>query len=108
VGPAPLTYTGWLSATARHDPDRVAVIDPTVTVTYGELMASAGAVAAGLTDAVTAGPGARVTGEDLRGAVRDRLAGYKVPKRIHVVDSLPLTPSNKLDRAALRARYETS
>ena len=59
MGPAPLTYMGWLSATARHDPDRIAVIDPTVTVTYGELVASARAVAAGLADAGMA-PGAPV------------------------------------------------
>jgi acyl-CoA synthetase (AMP-forming)/AMP-acid ligase II len=42
---------GWLSATARHDPDRVALIDSTVTVTYGELVDAARAVAAGLADA---------------------------------------------------------
>lgn len=51
MAPAPLTYMGWLSATARHDPDRVALIDSTVTLTYGELVEAARAVAAGLTGA---------------------------------------------------------
>jgi len=51
VAPIPLTFMGWLSATALHDRDRVALIDSTVTVTYSELVESARAVAAGLTDA---------------------------------------------------------
>lgn len=51
MAPSPLTFMGWLSATARHDPGRVALIDSTVTVTYGELVESARAVAAGLADA---------------------------------------------------------
>jgi fatty-acyl-CoA synthase len=55
---------------------------------------------------VTVEPGAFVAGEDLRGALRDSLASYKIPKRIHVVESLPLTPNNKFDRRALRARFE--
>jgi len=58
--------------------------------------------------AVMVEPDAALTGDDLRGAVRDRLAGYKVPKRIHIADSLPLTPNNKFDRRALRIRYEAS
>ncbi len=36
--------------------------------------------------------------------LRERLAGYKIP-RIVGVDSIPLLPNGKPDRAALRARY---
>jgi acyl-CoA synthetase (AMP-forming)/AMP-acid ligase II len=33
---------------------------------------------------------------------RERLAGYKIPKRLEVVTSLPLLPIGKVDKAALR------
>jgi long-chain acyl-CoA synthetase len=33
---------------------------------------------------------------------RERLGGYKYPREVHVVDSLPLTPIGKVDRKALR------
>ena len=35
-------------------------------------------------------------------ALRDRLARYKLPRRIHVVDALPRTASGKIDKPALR------
>ncbi|MEM1114184.1 MAG: AMP-binding protein [Pseudomonadota bacterium] len=34
---------------------------------------------------------------------RDNLAAYKVPKRIHFIDQIPLTPVGKLDKKALRS-----
>ena len=54
---------------------------------------------------VTAGPGTELDVERIRRDVRSSLAGYKVPKRIHVVDQIPLTPNNKPNRRALTARY---
>ncbi len=39
----------------------------------------------------------------LRGFCRARLAGYKVPKQVHVVTALPRTASGKLQRARLPA-----
>src|SRR4051812_28179310 len=33
---------------------------------------------------------------------KERLGGYKYPREIHVVDTLPLTPVGKVDRKALR------
>jgi long-chain acyl-CoA synthetase len=33
---------------------------------------------------------------------RERIGGYKYPREVHVVESLPLTPVGKLDRKALR------
>jgi acyl-CoA synthetase (AMP-forming)/AMP-acid ligase II len=38
----------------------------------------------------------------LQDAVRSALAGYKVPRSVHVVDSLPLSPVGKVLRRALR------
>ncbi|MBO6939329.1 MAG: acyl--CoA ligase [Deltaproteobacteria bacterium] len=37
---------------------------------------------------------------------RARLTSYKVPQRIHLVDTIPRTPSGKPDRTAARARVE--
>lgn len=38
----------------------------------------------------------------LRAWVADRLADYKAPDELHVVDALPVTPMGKVDKAALR------
>ncbi|MEU4667716.1 hypothetical protein AB0F91_07055 [Amycolatopsis sp. NPDC023774] len=47
-------------------------------------------------------PGATVTEEDLRTHVRGLLAGYKVPKSVHVVDAIPKSAVGKILRRALR------
>jgi acyl-CoA synthetase (AMP-forming)/AMP-acid ligase II len=39
--------------------------------------------------------------EDLRGFAEGRLARYKLPEAIRVVDEIPLTPMQKVDRRAL-------
>jgi acyl-CoA synthetase (AMP-forming)/AMP-acid ligase II len=39
--------------------------------------------------------------DDLRSFAADRLAGYKLPEAIRVVDTLPITSMEKLDRRAL-------
>ena len=39
----------------------------------------------------------------LRTFAGERLANYKVPKRIHVMDELPLLPIGKVDKKALQA-----
>jgi 3-oxocholest-4-en-26-oate---CoA ligase len=43
-----------------------------------------------------------VTEADLRDVVRARLAGYKVPRAIVLLPSLPRTPTGKLELAAIR------
>jgi long-chain acyl-CoA synthetase len=48
-------------------------------------------------------PGA-VTPDELVEWARDWIGGYKYPREVHVVDSIPLTAVGKLDRKALRAR----
>jgi non-ribosomal peptide synthetase component E (peptide arylation enzyme) len=35
------------------------------------------------------------------------LADYKKPRRVHVVEALPLTPVGKVSRASLRERART-
>jgi acyl-CoA synthetase (AMP-forming)/AMP-acid ligase II len=47
-------------------------------------------------------PGATVTGAELTAHVRDRLAGYKVPKRVEFVAAIPKSGVGKVLRRALR------
>jgi long-chain acyl-CoA synthetase len=49
-------------------------------------------------------PGQKVTPEELVAFGKERIGGYKYPREVHVVGSLPLTPVGKVDRKALRAR----
>jgi acyl-CoA synthetase (AMP-forming)/AMP-acid ligase II len=46
--------------------------------------------------------GTRPTLDDLRSFASSRLASYKLPEAIRIVDALPITSMEKLDRAALR------
>jgi acyl-CoA synthetase (AMP-forming)/AMP-acid ligase II len=47
-------------------------------------------------------PGASATEDELRVWVRERLAGYKVPKRVGIVESIPKSAVGKILRRALR------
>jgi fatty-acyl-CoA synthase len=49
-----------------------------------------------------------VGGEELVAFCRGRLAGFKTPKRVEVVDALPKNPSGKILKRELRARYSES
>lgn len=49
--------------------------------------------------------GAPVTLEDLRAFCADRLAHYKVPSRLQVLESFPMTVSGKVRKVELRERY---
>lgn len=51
---------------------------------------------------IVAAPGATVVVDELRQHCRDSLAGYKIPKTMRLLDSIPLTPNNKPDRKAVR------
>jgi long-chain acyl-CoA synthetase len=49
--------------------------------------------------------GASATPEDLVAHCRERIASYKKPKRVEVVDALPRTEAGGIDHAALDATY---
>jgi malonyl-CoA/methylmalonyl-CoA synthetase len=46
--------------------------------------------------------------ESIRTAARTRLAGFKVPKRVHLVDELPRNAMGKVEKASLRNRFGPS
>jgi long-chain acyl-CoA synthetase len=48
--------------------------------------------------------GATPDPETLISWARERIGGYKYPREVHLVDSIPLTPVGKIDRKALRTR----
>jgi long-chain acyl-CoA synthetase len=48
-----------------------------------------------------------VTADEVVAFAKGRIGGYKYPREVHVVDSLPLTPIGKIDRKALRAKLVT-
>jgi len=52
---------------------------------------------------VVAASGAAVDADDLRAWCRSRLADYKAPDHVQVVDDLPLTSMLKVDKRALAA-----
>lgn len=47
-------------------------------------------------------PGSSATVDELRDTVRARLASYKVPKAVHIVDAIPKSPVGKVLRRELR------
>ena len=51
---------------------------------------------------VTVAPGAYVTSEELRSHCRERLAAYKVPREVLLVDELPKTATGKILRREVR------
>lgn len=50
-------------------------------------------------------PGASVDAERLKALVKDRKGAQHAPKRVEVVDALPLTALGKIDKKALRAPH---
>lgn len=55
---------------------------------------------------VVARQGVEVTEDELVAHCRAHLAGFKTPKQVFFVDSLPKNPSGKLLKRVLRARFE--
>jgi malonyl-CoA/methylmalonyl-CoA synthetase len=55
--------------------------------------------------AVAPRPGATLAEADLIKACRKRLAGYKTPKRVFLLEALPRNAMGKTDRKALRAQF---
>jgi fatty-acyl-CoA synthase len=58
-----------------------------------------------VTAVVVARPGHSLTEEGLIAASKERLAHFKVPKRVILTDALPKNPSGKLLKRELRERY---
>ena len=56
--------------------------------------------------AVTLMPGAEAEGEELVGYARERVAAYKFPRRVVIVEALPLGPSGKVLKRELVAVFE--
>jgi long-chain acyl-CoA synthetase len=46
--------------------------------------------------------GQDITGEELVDWARSRIGGYKYPREVRIVESIPLTPVGKIDRKVLR------
>jgi fatty-acyl-CoA synthase len=57
-----------------------------------------------ITAVVVRKPGASVTSDQIVSHVKDRLAGFKVPKAVYFVDELPRNQSGKLLKRELRQR----
>ena len=51
-------------------------------------------------------PGATLDGDTIVNAVKTRLAGFKVPKRVFVVDELPRNAMGKVQKKALRDQHQ--
>ena len=49
--------------------------------------------------------GATVDPDEVRARARGRLASFKLPKQVHVVDALPRNAMGKVEKAALRRTY---
>ncbi|MEO7133412.1 MAG: AMP-binding protein, partial [Vicinamibacterales bacterium] len=51
-------------------------------------------------------PGSTIEAEDVRAFCRDRIAKFKLPRFIRVVDGFPLTASGKIQKFRLREMHE--
>jgi acyl-CoA synthetase (AMP-forming)/AMP-acid ligase II len=54
---------------------------------------------------VVARPGCTVDPVEVIGFCRDRLAGFKAPKAVHVVDELPVDAQGKILKRTLRSEH---
>jgi len=52
--------------------------------------------------------GQSATEAEIIAAVKDRLAGFKKPKRVFFIDEMPKTVSGKLIKRELRDRFKDS
>ena len=50
-------------------------------------------------------PAASVTTESVRAHLDGKIARYKIPKNVVIIDELPRTASGKVRKADLRARF---
>jgi acyl-CoA synthetase (AMP-forming)/AMP-acid ligase II len=57
---------------------------------------------------IPADPAAPPTLDDLRNWCRERIADYKAPDRLVLVDAFPVNATHKVDKAALAAQIDTT
>ena len=48
------------------------------------------------------GPGASLRGDELKAFLKDRIAGYKIPKSWQILEAFPRLPNGKTDKRSLR------
>ena len=53
-------------------------------------------------------PGTTVTDAEIVEFCRDRIAGYKIPRVIEYVGSLPVLPTGKVNKVALRQQHSAA
>lgn len=58
-----------------------------------------------VTAVVVVRPDATLDADELAEWTKDRIAGFKRPRKVEFVDALPLNASGKIDKPALRARF---
>jgi len=58
-----------------------------------------------VTAVVVSRPGHVLRSADIIAALKDEIAGFKVPKRVYVVDELPRNAMGKVEKSVLRGRY---
>ncbi|WP_291071317.1 class I adenylate-forming enzyme family protein [Hyphomonas sp.] len=51
-------------------------------------------------------PGSSLAGDDLKAFLKDRIAGYKIPKSWQILEAFPRLPNGKTDKRGLRAAYQ--
>lgn len=61
-----------------------------------------------VTAVVVARPGCVLREADIIGALKQEIAGFKVPKRVHLVDALPRNAMGKVEKNVLRGRYSAT
>ena len=83
------------AALAAHPGVAAVAIVPRADAVMGEI---------GVAVVVARDPDAPPDLESLRGFAADRVAGFKLPEALALMDDLPLTPSDKVDRRALAQR----
>jgi malonyl-CoA/methylmalonyl-CoA synthetase len=59
----------------------------------------------GVTAFLVLKPGARLTQEEVAASLCDRLARFKLPKRVLFLDQLPRNSMGKVQKSALRQEY---
>lgn len=50
-------------------------------------------------------PGATATEEEIKNHCRGRIAGYKIPKSVDFVESIPMTSTGKVNKPLIREKY---